>query len=167
MARISEKHKFYFLIVMVMIAALIGYLRFLRPAERTEKQNTVSQTQSGQARSESTPLEVKPVKSHRPVKQNMARRHILRNIFEPAAPLEAIAATTPAAAQAAPLNMTLSGTVIGGEHAMAIINNRFMRPGQTIGKYRVMRITPDKVYLAAGEDRRCLSVLSVSEAVTE
>jgi hypothetical protein len=59
--------------------------------------------------------------------------------------------------------LTLNGTVTGGGTAVAIINNRFIRQGQTVGAYLVDRITPDRVYLLSGDHRKVLDVMPIEK----
>lgn len=167
MAQISEKHKFYFLIVMAFVAGLIAYYRFFRTADTGGKQKPVAEISDQQ--SGPIPTSLAPQKGKNPIKaeNNHGRRTISRNIFEPAAPLTAVPPPTSSPAQKAPLDMTLSGTIIGGDLSMAIINNQFVRQGQMVGQYKITRISPDKVYLSSKDDQLCLSVITVSEAITQ
>ncbi len=167
MAQMSEKHKLFFLILMVFVAGVIGYYRFFRTADTGGKQKPVAEISDQQSGPIPTPLA--PQKGKNPIKaeNNHGRRTISRNIFEPAAPLPAAPLPASSPAQKAPLDMTLSGTIIGGDLSMAIINNQFVRQGQMVGQYKITRITPDKVYLASKDDQLCLNVITVSEAITQ
>ena len=165
---ITEKHKLYVLIIMVFIGGVIGYFRFLQPPAATGKQTSVSESTDARPNDLAAVHSSTHVQSLGPTKQNTQQFQITRNIFEPAGPLPVSAVPQPtASAHTAEVDITLSGTIIGNHSSIAIINNQFMRRGQTLGKYKIMRITPDRVYLACGDEQRVLDVISVTRAITE
>jgi hypothetical protein len=61
--------------------------------------------------------------------------------------------------------LTLDGTVTDGDTAMAIINNRFFRQGQTVAGFRVEKITHDRVYLLSGDHRKVLDVMPLKKEI--
>ena len=46
---------------------------------------------------------------------------------------------------------------------MAIINDKFVQTGEKIGGYKVVRITPNTVYLRAGRHQKVIKVLTPAE----
>ena len=72
-----------------------------------------------------------------------------------------LAASKEAAPKEIPLE--LGGTIIGGKTPMAIINEKFVRLGEKIDIYRVVRIDPNEVVLKAGSHQRILKVLKPEE----
>lgn len=166
--QVTEKHKLYVLIIMVFIAGVIGYFRFLHPPAATGKQTPVpapTGVQSDDLAAVHGPMQTQ---SPMPAERNVPQLQISRNIFEPAGPLpvSALPPTAPSA-PAAQVDITLSGTIIGDHSSIAIINNQFMRRGQKLGRCQIMRITADRVYLACGDEQRVLDVVSVTQAITE
>lgn len=155
----SEKHKAYVLVVAVVIAALVAYLRFFR--DTTPSTNTPPPATENAQATEGLDLRLSsPVPlsgSHAPARQPVDR---IRDLFGPVEPLphqtQPHAPTGGAQTNEA---LTLNGTVISGDSAMAIINNRFIRQGQTVGAYLVEKITPDRVYLLSGDHRKVLDVM--------
>lgn len=166
MNRISEKHKLCILMVMLCIAALVAHFRFFRTSATTENPQAPAQTNGPQGATFASPSVPMQSNGRATAEKDQITSPISRNIFEPAGPLPVAPVPPPKAMHAASVQMSLRGTILGGNLAMAIINDQFMRQGQKVGKYRITRITPDKVYLTAGEERRCLTVLTVSEAMT-
>jgi hypothetical protein len=166
--KIAEKHKLYVLIIMVFIAVVIGYFRFLHPSAATGKQTPASEPTGVQADDLSAVPGPTQVQSRRPAQRSVPQLQISRNIFEPAGPLP-VSAMPPTAPSvpAAEVDITLSGTIIGDHSSIAIINNQFMRRGQKLGKCQIMRITADRVYLACGDEQRVLDIVSVTQAITE
>ena len=159
----SEKHKAYVLVVAVMIAALVAYLRIFRDTSPSTDTPPPA-TQNAQA-SEGPDLRLSRPQprsgSHVPIRQPVER---IRDLFAPAEPLPH-QPQPHAPADGAQTNeaLTLNGTVIGGDSAMAIINNRFIRQGQTVGAYLVEKITPDRVYLLSGDHRKVLDVVPLEK----
>lgn len=165
---ITEKHKLYVLIIMVLIAGVIGYFRFLQPPAAAGKQTPVSESTGSQVNDLAVVPGPTQVQNRVPAKQNVQQLQISRNIFEPAGPLPVSSLPQPAVSvHTAEVDIILSGTITGDQSSIAIINNQFMRRGQKLGKYQIMRITPDRVYLSCGDEQRVLDVLSVTQAVTE
>lgn len=159
----SEKHKAYVLVVAVVIAALVAYLRFFRDA--TPSTNTpppateYAQATGGLDLRFTSP---KPLSGgHAPTQQPVDR---IRDLFAPVAPLPHQALPhAPTGGAKTNEALTLNGTVIGGDTAMAIINNQFIRQGQTVGAYLVQKITPDRVYLLSGDHRKVLDVMPLAK----
>jgi len=56
--------------------------------------------------------------------------------------------------------VTLLGTLIGGKKPLAIIDDRFMRAGDTIDGYKITEITADEVRLEGGGEEVVLKVLA-------
>ena len=61
------------------------------------------------------------------------------------------------------VTLELKGTILGGKNPMAIINDKFVRTGEKIGGYKVVRITPNTVYLRAGSHQKVIKVLTPAE----
>jgi hypothetical protein len=59
--------------------------------------------------------------------------------------------------------LTLSGTIVGGSKPMAIINEKFVKLGEKIDRFKVVRIEANKVVLRAGTHERILTVLKPDE----
>ena len=61
------------------------------------------------------------------------------------------------------ISLELSGTIIGGNKPMAIINEKFVRLGETVDIFRVTHIAANEVVLKAGIHERILRVLKTEE----
>jgi hypothetical protein len=159
----SEKHKAYVLAVAVVIAALVAYLRFFRDTTPpTETPPPVAQSaQAAVGLDLRLPGLESPSGGHGPNRQPVDR---IRDLFAPVGPLpHQPPPHAPAEGGRSDEALTLNGTVTGGETAVAIINNRFIRQGQTVGAYLVERITPDRVYLLSGDHRKVLDVMPIEK----
>ena len=80
------------------------------------------------------------------------RRLSLRDIFAPGKPLPRTRRPTekgqPAPQQVKSLK--LKGVIVGGNHSIAIINDKFVRTGERINGYRVLLIGEKEVLLRSG-----------------
>jgi hypothetical protein len=56
-------------------------------------------------------------------------------------------------------SLDLKGTIFGGEKPIAIINDQFVRPGDRIGGYQIVKIAKDVVILDAGGKKTTLEIL--------
>lgn len=155
----SEKHKAYVLIVMVAIAALVAYVRFFRDSAPSMDTPPPAESKAQAAgpvewqRHGSESLSGNRAATLQPVEQ-------IRNLFAPVGPLPNLPNThDPESIVQTNEALTLNGTVIGGDTAMAIINNRFIRQGQMVGGFQVEKITHDRVYLLSGDHRKVLDVM--------
>ncbi len=54
--------------------------------------------------------------------------------------------------------LELNGTIVGGNNPVAIINNQFLRTGEWIGGYQVVKIDKYKVLLSSGDYQKVLEV---------
>lgn len=54
--------------------------------------------------------------------------------------------------------LKLKGTIVGGENPIAIINNQFVRTGEWIGGYQIVKIDKYKVLLSSDNHQKVLEV---------
>jgi len=57
----------------------------------------------------------------------------------------------------------LKGTILGGGPPIAVINEKFLREGENIGDYRIVRIKKNEVILKSGQEQIVLEVLPNAE----
>lgn len=55
--------------------------------------------------------------------------------------------------------LKLKGTIVGGSRPIAIINDLFVRRGEMIGEYKVIRISEKEVLLDSGDNKIKLEIL--------
>jgi len=97
---------------------------------------------------------------------DMARPSIERDLFRPLKLPPAAAGrpeqNKPAEPKPAPVpDFKLGGTIVSGKEPIAIINDRFLRTGDTIAAFKVVRIEKDKVQLASGTQHIELKMISI------
>ena len=161
----SEKHKAYVLVVAVIIAALVAYVRFFRDRPPSTGTQPPAAADTG-----TTPFADRQLST--PQKQRVTHGFgspaysQIRNLFAPQglSPDVLLKPAGPSVTQPTQ-TLELSGTVLGGNTALAIINDQFIRQGQTIGGYRVAKIMPDRVHLIFGEHEKILDVMPQDKGV--
>ena len=80
------------------------------------------------------------------------RRLFVRDIFAPGKSLPRAKRPTKKGqpAQRQVKSLKLKGVIVGGKHSIAIINDKFVRTGERIDGYRVVRIAEKEVLLKSG-----------------
>jgi hypothetical protein len=56
--------------------------------------------------------------------------------------------------------LKLKGTILGGKVPMAVINDKFVRMGEKIGEYQIVKIDSNEVVLRSGSHEKVLQVLT-------
>lgn len=190
----KETIRLYLVVALALVALVVAYFQFFSKKEDPAPQVAVLQEQpQGQpkeqqkaaapatARSKSYKVGMvtqRPAVRTEPTRQKSPRPILtdIRDIFEPPSiPPEAIqAAVTAGRAQRAPkepepddIPLVLKGTLIGGKAPMAIINEKFIRLGEKIDIFRVVRIEANRVVLKAGKHMRVLTVLKPDELLNQ
>jgi hypothetical protein len=59
--------------------------------------------------------------------------------------------------------LELKGTIIGGKAPMAVINDKFVRMGEKIGEYKIVKIDPNEVVLRSGSQEKVLQVIAPAD----
>jgi hypothetical protein len=158
----SEKIKLYVVIGLVFVAAVVAYFRFVH------KKNGADVDMAGHSPNEVN-FDVSQIEKIKPKRRprepgspvNASLRLTIRDIFTPVElptesdPLMHVE-TSPA-----PIGvLELKGTIIGGKEPMAVINDKFVRMGEKIGEYQIVKIDPNEVVLRSDSDEMALQVLT-------
>lgn len=156
----SEKVKLSIVLGLLIVAAVVAYIRFM-PDKKTPEGKPTSAPPLEMKYSVSQTKKSRPERPRRVVSRiNGALSTNIRDIF---APLEMPAEPKPLApaktAPEPPLVLKLKGTIIGGTASTAIINDTFARIGEKIGQWEVVKIDPNEVLLKCGGKEKVLHVL--------
>jgi hypothetical protein len=151
----SEKIKFYIVIVLALIMVTVAYFRFWHkkgsaapdrlaaaaaPTEPVAKKITIER-QSDERPGDRPPDVALP----------SVERDIFRPVKIPSAPANRSNRIKPAKSKPPPVpNFKLGGTIVSGGESIAIINDRFLRTGDTIAAFKVVRIEKNSVQLVSG-----------------
>jgi len=146
-----ESIKIYIVIGLALVLVIVGYFQLVRKKPANATVESPSVTASVQS-------DVNNVLRKSPQSANWRKspaaeplRPIVRDIFVPLKSLKkAKIGTTEQEPSRPGRSLKLRGTIVGGESPIAIINDRFVRPGDTIGDYTVVRIGKTEVLLDAG-----------------
>jgi hypothetical protein len=154
----NDRIKIYLVIVLSMILAASGYFRLIRPKMKGTARATSSapvpippipkepEEKEPQGGSKRPSLFIEPISS-------------IRDVFaEPAVPENVEKEKKEEEEKPKPPPTQLRGTIVGGEHPIAIINGRFLRIGDWIDDYQVMQIEKDQVRLNSGKNDIVLEV---------
>jgi len=152
----SEKIKFWIVIVLALIMVTVAYFRFWhKKGSAAPDRLAVAPTQTGQAAEKTTieRLSDEPADDRPPdIALPSVRRDIFRPLKMPAAMASRSNKIKPAKSKPAPVpNFKLGGTIVSGGEAIAIINDRFLRTGDTIAAFKVVRIEKNRVQLISGK----------------
>jgi hypothetical protein len=158
----NEKVKIYIIIGLLVVAAIVAYFSFVH------KKNGAESDMAGHPPKKvnfdiSQIQKVKP--KRRPQEPGLPVNEFLsmtiRDIFTPVQlPTES---DPPIQVETAPEPigvLELKGTIIGGKEPMAVINDKFVRMGEKIGEYQIVKIDPNEVVLRSGSHEEVLQVLS-------
>jgi hypothetical protein len=151
----SEKIKFLIVIVLALIMVTVAYFSFWHkkgspaparlaappaPTEPMARENTVDR-QSDERADDRPPEVVLP----------SVKRDIFRPLNIPSAAAGRVKKNKPVKSKPTPVpDFKLGGTIVSGGDPIAIINDRFLRTGDTIAAFKVVRIEKNKVQLVSG-----------------
>ena len=177
----SEKIKLYLVIALAVAAVILAYFRFIHkkndgvvnttrpPSEEVKFDiHQIAKTSARRRRAPRLPLDdslsggirdifvtVIPVIEPEPPVRTKQKKAPSDTAKKEPAPLDT-ARQTPAPV----VTLELKGTILGGNKPIAIINDKFVRIGEKIGGYEVVRITPNTAYLRAGRHQKVIEVLT-------
>ena len=156
----SEKIKIYIIIVLIFVAAIVAYFRFMH------KKNGANVDIAGLSQKQ-VKLDVSQIQKTKPKRlqavklpENEPLSMNIRDIFKPLQMPTEPELLVHAEQTSAPTGvLELKGIIIGGKQPMAIINNKFVRIGEKIGEYKIVSFDPNEVLLKSGRHEKVLQVL--------
>ena len=157
----SDKIKIYITLGLALVLVITGYFRVIRPRTKGTANATASRPAAPVVQIPKVKIETPRKREKIKKKQNpiYSMSSMVRDIFtEPAVP-EPVKEKKEEEKKPSLPPSTLKGTIVGGENPVAIINGKFLRMGDWIGDYQVVRIDKDAVLLSAGNHAIVLEVL--------
>jgi hypothetical protein len=162
----SKQIKIYVVIGLSLILLIVAYFRFLHQRKESVGGHESPNTPVPQA----TPIpqfdlahvrmEIQQKSTRDDFDRNETLPTFIRDIFSPMKPLRK--AEPSPTEQQGPRHVPsfkLKGTIVGGGKAIAIIDDRFVRTGDSIGNYTVVRIAKNRVTLSSDDQQIVLEVL--------
>jgi hypothetical protein len=151
----SEKIKFWIVIVLVLVMVIVAYFRFWHKKGSAAPDRFAAQPARTQPVATATTIDRQPddPTPDRPPEVALppVKRDIFRPLKLPSAPAGRPRKIRPAKSPPARVpNFKLGGTIVSGKESIAIINDRFLRTGDTIEAFKVVRIENNKVQLVSG-----------------
>jgi len=152
----SEKIKFWIVIVLALIMVTVAYFRFWhKKGSAVPDRLAVAAAQTEQAAAKITierPSDERADDRPPDLASPSVKRDIFRPLKMPAAMADRSNKIKPAKSKPTAVpDFKLGGTIVSGGEAIAIINDRFLRTGDTIAAYKVVRIEKNKVQLVSGK----------------
>jgi hypothetical protein len=158
-----EKVKRYLVVILACIALVVAYVRFFKKDSVAVATDTAGKAAA--AGLDSTAL-MNKLSGTKPIRFSVEKtahefQEDIRDIFEPARSLIRNSGPAPEEIVTAPeIDLELKGIISGGDHPVAIINQEFLRTGDTIGGYRLEQITPRNVILVSGKKTKVLELMA-------
>ena len=157
----NKRIKIYLVTLLALVLVTLGYFRFIHKkstvvANVKPDTELLAGTDVPQVKIESPAPNIRPYLA--PEKE--PRRAFIRDIFAPVKPLlmKARQATEHKSSKPA-LSLKLRGTIVGGGEPIAIINDQFMRKGDQIGGFNVVKIGKREVLLRSANDQLILKLI--------
>ena len=163
----SNRVKTYVVIGLALVFVVVGYFRFIHgkiASDGDQPSFTASRAQLEVPRVELKTWQNRP---QRKGTVNEIFRTVRRDIFTPLkSPVEVEAQpqltmqepSRPAPSRPAP-SLKLMGTIVGGGKPIAIINDQFVRMGDMIGEYKVIKIEEKEVLLYSDHGKIVLEMV--------
>ena len=156
----NEKIKLYVVAGLAVIFLGLGYYRFLhspKPAAAPEAAapEAPASTRADQWEIPAIALANAGSEAGSADGLHPVRLTLRRDIFNPLNPPPAVPPELQRNTVSAPPkpSFVLKGTILGGARPVAIIDDQFLRPGDPIGVYRLVRIEKNRVWLAFGRQQ--------------
>ena len=151
----GDRIKIYLVVGLAMVLAALVY-RHLKAKSAGNAPPAPPSVTSGLAEvADLAPLGMGNLPKTQPAKAKVKepRRDSLRDVFAPMRPFQRveqrITLKGEPGVQKAP-GLKLKGVIVGGNNPVAIINGKFLRLGERIDGYQVVRIEENKVFLRSG-----------------
>ncbi|MDL1963585.1 MAG: hypothetical protein LWW98_04445 [Deltaproteobacteria bacterium] len=150
----------YIVIGLSLVLVIMGYFRFIHNKSIFDADHNLPAAGSAQ-------FDIALVEINKPQKNSMHALPVneplsiyIRDIFAPLKSKAAIQSTKQAPSTTPVLSLKLKGTIVGGGIPIAIINDQFVRVGDVIANYKVVKIVGNRVFLASGNRQKILEVLN-------
>jgi len=161
-----EKIELLIVIVLALVLATMAYFRFWHKKSSAApdrlaaapSQTEPSATETARHRQSDERVYDRPADIALP----SINRDIFRPLKIPSAPAGRTRKNKPVKPKPTPVpDLKLGGTIVSGGESIAIINDRFLRTGDTIAAFKVVRIEKDKVQLVSGTKNIELKMITI------
>lgn len=153
-----EKIKFLIVIALALIMVTVAYFRFWHKKGNAAPDKLAAPPSQAEqvAREMTIDRQSDERVDDRPT--DVALPSVKRDIFRPLKIPSAVASRTKknktAKLKQTPVpNFKLGGTIVSGGESIAIINDRYLRTGDSIAAFKVVRIEENKVQLVSGKKK--------------
>ena len=158
----SEKVKLYIIIGLLVVAAIVAYFRFVHKkngADADIASHPPKEVKFDVSQIQKIKPKRRPQEPRLPVNEFLSMS--IRDIFTPVQLPTESDPLMQVEISPAPIGvLELKGTIISGNESMAVINDKFVRMGEKIGEYEIVKIDPNEVLLRSGSHEMALQVLT-------
>ena len=156
----SEKIKIYMVIGLSLLLVTLGYFRFIHGKPNHDEAPTKPTSPSAELNIPDIKTQNKLLGKIKAPDVHEPLYAMIRDIFSPIAdPKKAERQVNKELARKSATLLKLTGTVYGGKRPIAIINDQFVRTGDWIGEFRVIRIGKKNVLLDSGDKKMVLEIM--------
>ena len=159
----SEKIKLYIVIVLVIVSAVVAYFRFFYKKAAPQAKPSPAAVAPGPFKMPAIQIKDALARRRQTMPKDELAHAIIRDIFEPSKSLEKsrpmLPGQNPDMPEAVP-SFRLKGTIMGGGSPVAFVNDQFVRPGEQIDGFKVIRISENEILLDSGEKEIRLELVS-------
>ena len=154
----------YIVIGLSLVLVIMGYFRFIHNKSIYDDDHTLPGTGPAQFDIASVEINKLQKNSMYALPVNDPLNIYIRDIFEPVKSLTAAEIQSTKKKPSIPvLSLKLKGTIVGGGTPIAIINDQFVRVGDIIANYKVVKIAGNRAFLTSGKHQTVLEVLKNGE----
>jgi hypothetical protein len=159
----SEKIKFYIVLGLALIFIVAAYFRFWHKKGNSAMQSIVAESPAAPLGAPLTEIDKRADEAvdnrYTQLSPATVKRDIFRPVRLPAVPASGTDGQKSAGSQPNP-KFILGGTIIGGGAPIAVINDRFVRQGDSIDEYRVVHIGKNEVRLVSRNHKIVLKLIN-------
>jgi len=147
----SEHKKILLVIMLSIVMVIVAYFRFFHKKPGASDRHA-SRGPGLNLTLSNVEMPTRPRVKDTPAREAEPPGEAVRDIFSPPEKpkQKSRGAARQREAKATVPSLTLKGTILGGERPIAIINDRFLRTGDEIGAYTIVRIGKTEVLLHSG-----------------
>jgi hypothetical protein len=150
----SERLKLYIVIVLVIVSVVVAYFRFFYKKAAPQAKPSPTAVAPGQFKMPAIQIKDALARRRQTMPKDEHSHAIIRDIFEAPKSLEKSSEQLPGENPDVPeavLPFRLKGTIMGGGSPVAFVNDQFVRPGEQIDGFKVIRISENEILLDSGE----------------
>lgn len=159
----SEKIKLYLVIGLALVFVILAYFRFAGTKSNDGEDmgsSVIAPVEQVQVDTPKTETKSPKICNYREPAVHEYIQTAIRDIFSPLAdPKKTQHQPNEQNSRNTGSSLKLAGTIVGGERPIALINDQFVRTGDWVGEFRVVKIGKKDVLLDSGDQKMALEIM--------